>query len=191
MNTSTIESYYRQVADRSPLPVIIYNYPGAVAGIDIDSDLMIALAEHPNIVGTKFTCGNIGKLARVAAATRASNKEYYCLSGVADLIAPAVDVGACGAIVGSANVFPKTCVELYDLCVKGGDREKIRELQALLAQADWAMTKRAVPGFKAVLDNFHDYGGVPRQPMPALTHVAKKELCAEVATIMQHEEALG
>jgi L-threo-3-deoxy-hexylosonate aldolase len=188
MNTGTIDSYFRQIADQSPLPLIIYNYPGAVAGIDIDSDLMIALAEHPNIVGTKFTCGNIGKLARVAAATKASNKEYHCLSGVADLIAPAVDVGACGAIVGAANVFPKACVELYDLCVKGGDRMKIWELQALLAQADWAMTKRAIPGFKAVLDHFHGYGGVPRQPMSALSQAAKKELCAEVATIMQHEK---
>ncbi|KAF2684969.1 aldolase [Lentithecium fluviatile CBS 122367] len=196
MNAGTIKSYLWQVADQSPLPIIIYNYPGAVAGIDIDSDLLTTLAQHPNIVGTKFTCGNVGKVARVAAAAKASTAEgrtegeYYCFSGVADLIAPALAVGACGAIVGAANVFPKTCVELFDLCVEGGDGRKIRDLQALLAEGDWAMTKRAIPGFKAVLDKYHGYGGVPRQPMPTLDQAAKDELYAEVAKIMKHEATL-
>ena len=196
MSVNTIESYFRQVADQSPLPVIIYNYPGAVAGIDIDSDLLNTLAQHSNIVGTKFTCGNVGKLARVAAATEASIEErrtkggYFCLSGVADLIVPTLAVGAHGAIVGAANVFPKTCVELFDLYRKGGDAQELQHLQALLAQGDWAMTKRAVPGFKAVLEKYHSYGGVPRQPMPALEKAAKDELYAEVAAIMKHEATL-
>ena len=196
MDTGTIESYFGQVADQSPLPVIIYNYPGAVAGIDLDSDLLTTLAEHPNIVGTKFTCGNVGKVARVAAATKistakeAAKGKYHCFIGVADLIAPAVAVGACGAIVGAANVFPKTCVELWNLCAKGGDARKIRDLQALLAQGDWAMTKRAVPGFKAVLEEYHGYGGVPRQPMPALNQAAKDALCADLTEIMEHEATL-
>ncbi|KAF2794597.1 aldolase [Melanomma pulvis-pyrius CBS 109.77] len=196
MGTSTIESYFMQVADQSPLPVVIYNYPGAVAGIDIDSDLLATMAQHPNIVGTKFTCGNVGKLARVAAATKASMAErrtkggYFCFSGVADLIVPTLAVGAYGAIVGAANVFPKTCVELFDLYLKGGDGQRIQDLQALLAQGDWAMTKRAVPGFKAVLDKYHGYGGVPRQPMPALDQTAKDELYAELVEIMKHEVAL-
>lgn len=196
MTLSIIESYFKQVADQSPLPVIIYNYPGAVAGIDIDSDLLVTLAGHPNIVGTKFTCGNVGKLARVAAATKASRakgqttREYYCFSGVADLLAPAVAVGACGAIVGAANVFPKTCVELYNLSVKGGDTQGIRELQALLAQGDWSMTKRAVPGFKAFLEKYHGYGGVPRQPMSSLNQDAKEELYTELMPIVEHEARL-
>jgi L-threo-3-deoxy-hexylosonate aldolase len=196
MNPHTIESYFTQVADQSPLPIVIYNYPGAVAGIDIDSDLLTKMAQHPNIVGTKFTCGNVGKLARVAAATKASMKErqdkggYFCLSGVADLIIPTLAVGAYGAIVGAANVFPKTCVELFDLYLNGGDQQKIQDLQALLAQGDWAMTKRAVPGFKAVLDKYHGYGGIPRQPMAALGKAAKDELYAEVEEIMKHEATL-
>lgn len=71
MDEDAVYNYFIEVADSSPLPIILYNYPGAVAGIDMDSDLLIRLAKHPNIVGTKFTCGNTGKLTRVALATNA------------------------------------------------------------------------------------------------------------------------
>ncbi|CAI4212106.1 unnamed protein product [Parascedosporium putredinis] len=98
----------------------------AVSGIDIDSDTLIKLAEHPNIVGTKFTCGNVGKLARVASATKSvselftrrdaeSISPYFSFAGIADFISPSVGVGASGAIVGAANVFPRACVNVYNL----------------------------------------------------------------------------
>ena len=63
-----LEEYYMAVADKSPVPVLFYNYPGAVAGMYLDSDFIIRVAQHSNIVGTKFTCGNTGKLTRVASA---------------------------------------------------------------------------------------------------------------------------
>ena len=201
MDSAAIERYFTQVADASPIPVVIYNYPGAVAGIDIDSDLLIRLAEHPNIVGTKFTCGNVGKLARVAGATNTvsdvfsaqdSNKakrEYYAFAGIADFIVPMVGVGGSGAIVGAANVFPRTCVNVYNLAVRGQHEEAMRSQQQL-AEADWSLTKRAVPGFKAILQHFHGYGGVPRQPMAALAEAQAKELCDEIAWMMDIEQKL-
>lgn len=67
----TVVRFFREVADASPLPVIIYNYPGAVSGLDLSSDVVIKLAtEHPSIIGAKFTCGNTGKLGRVAATLK-------------------------------------------------------------------------------------------------------------------------
>ena len=68
---SRLEEYYMAVADESLVPVLLYNYPGAVAGVDMDSDFIIRMAKHRNIVGTKFTCGNTGKLIRVVSATDA------------------------------------------------------------------------------------------------------------------------
>lgn len=67
-NEDTLYEFFTAVADASPTPIILYNYPGAVAGIDMDSDLIIRISQHPNVVGTKFTCANTGKLTRVAAA---------------------------------------------------------------------------------------------------------------------------
>ncbi|MCJ1331485.1 hypothetical protein MMC10_008176 [Thelotrema lepadinum] len=69
---SSLLSHFRAIASASPLPVVIYNYPGAAAGIDLDSDTLLELAKHPNIVGAKLTCANVGKLARVVAGTSSS-----------------------------------------------------------------------------------------------------------------------
>ena len=44
IDEDAIYEYFTKVADASPLPIILYNYPGAVAGIDMDSDLIIKLA---------------------------------------------------------------------------------------------------------------------------------------------------
>ncbi|KIK62625.1 hypothetical protein GYMLUDRAFT_42077, partial [Collybiopsis luxurians FD-317 M1] len=43
------------------------NFPTVTAGIDLDSDVVFALATHPNIVSTRLSCGNIGKTQRVSA----------------------------------------------------------------------------------------------------------------------------
>jgi len=202
MDTPTIERYFTKVADGSPLPVIIYNYPGAVSGIDIDSDTLTRLAEHPNIVGTKFTCGNVGKLARVASVTQsvseiflkreaeASSSLYFSFAGVADFISSSVWVGGSGAIVGAANVFPRACVNVYNLAVAGMSKEAMKAQQDL-ARADWSLTKRAIPGFKAILDKFYGYGGKPREPMQGLSEEEAGILCEEIAWMMDIENSLG
>ncbi|KAL6411514.1 hypothetical protein AUP68_05230 [Ilyonectria robusta] len=196
MDGPTIEKYFLEVADTSPLPLIIYNYPGAVAGIDLDSDQLISLANHPNIIGTKFTCGSVGKLARVAEATSpvsevfpSKSGPYFAFSGVADFISPSVEVGASGAIVGAANVFPRACVNVYNLAVQG-KREEAMRAQQQLAKADWELTKRAIPGFKAILSNWNGYGGIPRGPMASLGDGEKIKLYQDISWMMEVEERL-
>jgi len=62
-------AFYRYVADRSPLPVIIYNFPQATA-YDIPIEVVIALAEHPNLIGIKESCGSIEKVRLLVQGTR-------------------------------------------------------------------------------------------------------------------------
>ncbi len=62
-------AFYRTVADRSLLPVIIYNFPQAT-GYDIPAEVVIELAEHPNLVGIKESSGDVEKVRRMVEATR-------------------------------------------------------------------------------------------------------------------------
>jgi dihydrodipicolinate synthase/N-acetylneuraminate lyase len=62
-------AFYRFVCDRSPLPVIIYNFPQAT-GYDIPAEIVIELAEHPNLVGIKESSGSIEKVQKMVAGTR-------------------------------------------------------------------------------------------------------------------------
>jgi 4-hydroxy-2-oxoglutarate aldolase len=69
MQPANMLAFYRMVADRSPLPVIIYNFPQAT-GYDIPADLVIELAEHPNLIGIKESSGDVEKVRKMVEGTR-------------------------------------------------------------------------------------------------------------------------
>src|SRR6202161_882534 len=69
MQPANILAFYRTVADRSPLPVILYNFPQAT-GYDIPAELVIELAEHPNLIGIKESSGDVEKVRKMVEGTR-------------------------------------------------------------------------------------------------------------------------
>jgi dihydrodipicolinate synthase/N-acetylneuraminate lyase len=68
-NPRNMLTFYRFVCDRSPLPVIIYNFPQAT-GYDIPAELVIELAEHPNLIGIKESSGSVEKVQKMVEGTR-------------------------------------------------------------------------------------------------------------------------
>lgn len=69
MKPEAMLAFYRTVADRSPLPVVLYTVPPFTA-YDLPLEIVVALAEHPNIIGIKESSGNVEKVAAMVAATR-------------------------------------------------------------------------------------------------------------------------
>ncbi len=69
MQPPSMLAFYRFVADRSPLPVMIYNVP-SFTGYDIPAELVIELSEHPNILGMKESGGDVEKVRRMVEGTR-------------------------------------------------------------------------------------------------------------------------
>jgi dihydrodipicolinate synthase/N-acetylneuraminate lyase len=69
MHPANILAFYRTVADRSPLPVIIYNFPQAT-GYDMPAEVAIELAEHPNLIGIKESSGDVEKVRKMVEGTR-------------------------------------------------------------------------------------------------------------------------
>ncbi|MGA2414652.1 MAG: dihydrodipicolinate synthase family protein [Candidatus Sulfotelmatobacter sp.] len=69
MQPANILAFYRTVADRSPLPVIIYSFPQAT-GYDIPAELVIELAGHPNLIGIKESSGDVEKVRKMVEGTR-------------------------------------------------------------------------------------------------------------------------
>jgi len=194
MDEPTIEAYFKEVADASPLPLILYNYPGAVAGIDMDSDMLIRIGQHPNIIGTKFTCGSTGKLTRVAAALNAKTpfqegSGYMAFGGIADFTVQTLVSGGSGMIAGGANVMPKTCVKVWNLYSEGKIQEAIA-LQKILSRCDWVLTKAAIAGTKSAIQSYYGYGGHPRRPLNRLEEVKVASVADGIAEIMKIENSL-
>jgi dihydrodipicolinate synthase/N-acetylneuraminate lyase len=69
MQPPNLLAFYRMIADRSPLPVMIYNVPVFTA-YDIPAEVVIELAEHPNIVGMKESSADVEKVRRMVEGTR-------------------------------------------------------------------------------------------------------------------------
>ena len=74
MQPENILTFYRTVADRSPLPILLYSVP-VFTGYDLPLDFIAALAEHPNIIGIKESSGNVEKIRQIAAATQNIHRE--------------------------------------------------------------------------------------------------------------------
>ncbi len=69
MQPANLLAFYRTVADRSPLPVMIYNFPQAT-GYDIPAEVVIELAGHPNLIGIKESSGDVEKVRKMVEGTR-------------------------------------------------------------------------------------------------------------------------
>lgn len=171
-SSSTILEYFTAVADASPIPIIIYNFPGAVGGLDLSSDVIIKLSAHPRIVGVKLTCGNTGKLARVAAATKNLCKSYdpqqpdfLVLAGSADFTIQSLVAGGHGILAGLANIAPKACIKTMEL-YKSGNLAEAQHLQQVVANGDWTAIQSGVVGTKEGLRAWTGYGGYCRSPLP-------------------------
>lgn len=178
--------HFRIVADKSPIPVLIYNFPGAANGVDLDSDAILELARHPNIAGVKLTCGNTGKLARVADSAKPG---FLTTGGSADFILQTLVVGGQGVIAGLANLAPRACVRVIELFAQG-KAEEARKLQALVARGDWVAIKG---GFVAVKIGLRAYAGLSaelRRPCALPDKVAAAEVVDGFAELMEVEKSL-
>ncbi|KAJ6594263.1 dihydrodipicolinate synthetase family protein [Mycena capillaripes] len=200
----SLKNFFIQVLDASPLPVMIYNFPGAASGIDFDSDFLIDLSEHQNCFGAKLTCAMVGKGHRLSAHTQSTAykarhpRPFFVMPGFSDILLPALVSRASGCITGSGNVIPKTIVKLYDTAVSAlatGNAEQLeaaRELQDLVAEADWAIVKAGIGGTKYAMDVYvqEGLGGVPRAPLPSANTTIKAMLASGLKRAVAYENSL-
>ncbi|GKZ27078.1 hypothetical protein AbraIFM66951_004532 [Aspergillus brasiliensis] len=194
---SVINAFYDEVARKSPLPIIIYNFPGVCNGIDLDSETIAALAKrHPGkIVGVKLTCGNVGKITRLGAELHP--KAFSIFGGQSDFLLGGLAVGSAGCISAFANVFPKTVSEIYRLHKIGRTDEALRLHQrAALAEspckAGIASTKYAVAIYSAPAAGIQQTESKlrPRAPYSPISESAKEHVKALMGSIAEVEKSL-
>ncbi|KAF8651426.1 hypothetical protein AX16_004728 [Volvariella volvacea WC 439] len=191
-NKEALKAFWVEVSEKSPIPVLIYNYPGASGGIDLDSDLITELAEEcPNTCGVKLTCGNVGKLTRIADVVsnpkfvsayprKNTNAPFLVLGGFTDFLVPSAYANAHGAITGLANVAPYSIVKTFELAEASKYNPKAlveaQRLQGIIARADFTIAKASISGTKFLLEKLYGYGGNPRRPLPPISPAASQAL---------------
>jgi 4-hydroxy-2-oxoglutarate aldolase len=175
----TYLNHYRAVADASPIPVLLYSVP-QFTGVSLETPDILALAEHPNIIGIKDSSGVMQRVAEVVGAGR---RDFQVLTGGAAVIYPALVLGARGAILALASALPELCVQLFEF-VKAGQQEQARELQLKLAHASKRIVSESgIAGVKYAMELRGYRGGLPRLPLLPLQEDKKQQIAAIISAL--------
>jgi 4-hydroxy-2-oxoglutarate aldolase len=161
MTTDVFVRHYTEVADASPVPVLLYNV-SVYTGVNLLPEAVERLAGHPNIAGIKESGSDIAQIADYVARTP---DDFTVLAGSATTFVHALAAGCDGAILAVAALLPEACVEMMNL-VADGRLDAARALQRrLLPIARSVGGTYGVPGLKAALQLIGYTSGVPRPPL--------------------------
>jgi dihydrodipicolinate synthase/N-acetylneuraminate lyase len=85
MTAAAVLHYFRSVADRSPLPVILYNIPQCVP-YNIPAELVAELASHPNILGIKESSGSVERVRTLVEHVSAAPRRTVTVTPVFEAV---------------------------------------------------------------------------------------------------------
>jgi len=172
MTPDALVRHYHQVADASPIPIILYNVPKATH-LDMEAATIARGAQHPNVLGVKESSGNVVKLADIV---RLCGPDFQVLAGTAGFFFPSLAVGAVGGVLALANIAPQQCIDLHRLH-QAGRWAEAADLQRRMIPVNAAVTARYdIAGLKAALDMLGYYGGPVRSPLLDLATAEREAL---------------
>lgn len=164
--------HYREVADVSPVPVILYSMP-ALTGIKIEPETAALLSEHENIIGIKDSSADIDELKETV---RLVQTDFAVLTGNGTVFCDGLRAGACGGILAVGCVATALCLAIFR-AVKSEEMDRAALLQARLSPLAAAVTTRfGIGGLKAALDMKGYIGGAVRAPLRAPDAAAREEI---------------
>jgi 4-hydroxy-2-oxoglutarate aldolase len=175
-----LAEHYLRVADAARIPVMVYAVP-VFTHVTVGASLIARVANHPNIIGMKDSSGDMQGIAAIIAA---APKEFQTLTGAASSLYEALELGAVGAILGLADVFPDLCAEIYE-AAGAGDRAKAQTLaQKLVVPAKMLLMDYGIGGLKYAQDRMGFYGGLPRLPLQGVSDAGKVEIDGMLANLI-------
>jgi 4-hydroxy-2-oxoglutarate aldolase len=175
MTDDVLFQYFSTVADRSSIPILLYNAPG-FCGVTLSPALVGRLAAHPNIVGMKDSASS-----GIEGFLPFESESFHVLAGSANFLFPAMLGGSPGGTVSMANSFPDLVVELWHY---GQARDEARglPLQERVIKINKAISgKYGVSGVKVAMNLAGYRGGIPRRPLLRLTAGQQEELRVALA----------
>ncbi|MFF0228347.1 4-hydroxy-tetrahydrodipicolinate synthase [Streptomyces sp. NPDC004629] len=171
-----LEAHFREVADASGLPVMLYDIPGRT-GTRIEPETMIRLADHPRIVAVKACSYDFLGTQKVLARTELA---YY--AGCDEHILALYAVGAAGCVSTVANVVPREVADIL-AAFDAGDPAGAARLQRRATPLIEATTA-GLPGTvtaKALLNALGHPAGPVRPPLRPATPETTTQLLSHYA----------
>lgn len=145
-----IVDWYTEVADKAVLPVVVYVYPGVTNNTVVHPRTIKTLSAHRNIVGTKMSHGDLAHHAMVGLDAEIAANNFVCLTGLGQVLLPALSVGFAGTVDALSGAFPRLYVRILE-CFDRGDMEEARNLQLVATRGEELVVRFGVVGIKRAI----------------------------------------
>ncbi|HEY0210652.1 dihydrodipicolinate synthase family protein [Acerihabitans sp.] len=133
LNSDYLYHHYRTIAESTPLPVFLYNFP-ALTGQDIGLEVITRLARDvPNIIGIKDTIDNISHTREVINLVHGFRPDFIIFSGYDEYMLDTLILGGHGGIPATFNFAPEVTGGIYKAFI-AKDYERAFSLQRRLAK---------------------------------------------------------
>jgi 4-hydroxy-tetrahydrodipicolinate synthase len=160
--------YFVRIGDSIDLPLIAYNSPSYLSGVEITGELTRRLIERlPNFVAMKEASFDSEKFLEIARVALAMRPDFAMIAGV-EFLLPSVPLGGAGSYSSAGAICPNLCGALFEACVSG-DWPRARELQYKLAVL-WELFRDQYPSsLKGGMVIMGRPVGPTRAPLPTAT----------------------
>ncbi|MFA7670714.1 MAG: dihydrodipicolinate synthase family protein [Sphaerochaetaceae bacterium] len=171
MDDNALISHILEVADASPIPVVLYNNPSVAASLVISDIVVKRVSEHSNVIGIKDSSKETWK-----NNCQFDTDRFSVMAGSASYFLDLLDAGGTGGVLSLANVIPNACADLFNL-YKEGKKEEAKALNERLVSLNKKVSGQyGVAGVKFAMDFAGFSGGVPRRPLRGLNDAEKQAL---------------
>ena len=171
IDDDVLVSFITDVAEASPVPVVLYNNPSVAAGVTIGLDVIRRVADHPNVVGIKDSSKNTYK-----DSLKAESDTFSVLAGSANYFLDLLTSGGTGGVLSLANVFPDACADMFHAFKKGRMDETQQRSEEIINLNRQVSGTYGVAGVKGAMDLAGFVGGNPRKPIKGLTETQRADL---------------
>lgn len=158
---SEVIGYYRDLAEASDLPVLLYNVPGTT-GRTMSTAAQVEMLNIPNVIGSKHTDPNFFSAERLMRQVPTA----LIFNGPDEMLTGGLAMGMVGGIGSTYNLMPRLYLNIYE-SVKAGDLDAARQSQAVANDVIYellSISPGVIPGIKLGLNVLgYDVGG-PRKP---------------------------
>jgi 4-hydroxy-2-oxoglutarate aldolase len=189
MTPEVLRLHFLEVADASPVPVVLYHVPKFVP-VGLEPDLVAELAGHGNIVGIKDSSGDVHNLGALCSAC---GDAVGILVGAGTHLYPGLEIGAVGGIVAVGLLAPAATAALFE-CWRSGRAAEAGRLQERIGPLHKRVVgMTGVPGIKHGLDLLGMVGGPPRPPLVLPSETVRREVADALASagLLARDETSG
>ncbi|MSU35935.1 MAG: dihydrodipicolinate synthase family protein [Pedosphaera sp.] len=127
VSQESIEHYFRELARRSPIDIVLYNIPQFANEITLPVVARLAL-DCPRIVGIKDSSRDFSRFLCTVQAIKPQRPDFAILTGTEETLFPALLMGADGGTIATSGVVPEVIMKLYSESI-AGNWEEARRIQ--------------------------------------------------------------